>query len=53
MKLTLVSFIFRGVRRSFFVNAQIINGRAVVPASFFNKELDKVGCGRGQTFSIG
>lgn len=52
-KLTLFSFIFKSVRHSFFVNATIINGKAVIPASFLNDKLSQLGAARGQTFSIG
>lgn len=53
-KLTLVSVIFKGIRKSIFVNAPIINDKAVVSSHVINAMLFTLGChSRGETFSIG
>jgi hypothetical protein len=52
MKLTLVSVMYRGRRFSRFVQAQTINGKAVVSQSVIKSILSEIGVGRGQTISI-
>ncbi len=52
-KLTLVSITFRGQTKSVFVNAEIINGKAVIDANIIQYMLSAVGCQRGNTYTLG
>ncbi len=54
MKLTLVPVSFRGKTLSIFVNLPVNTaGKAVCPMHIIDDMLRSLGCGVGQTFSIG
>lgn len=53
-KLTLVSISFSNRKLALFVNAPMINGKAIVSDQLINSMLDAIGCSeRGLTYSIG
>lgn len=53
-KLTLVSINFNNRKLALFVNAPIVNGKAIVSNQLINAMLDAIGCSeRGLTYSIG
>ncbi len=52
-KLTLVSISFSNRKLALFVNAPMINGKAIVSDQLINSMLDAIGCSqRGLTYSI-
>lgn len=53
MKLTLVSVHYRGRSISRFINAEVINGKSVVPTDFVQDMARALGARDGETFSIG
>lgn len=53
MKLTLVSVYSNGLRTHRFVNARMVNGKAVVAPALIASLLKDIGCvDRGQTYSV-
>ncbi len=53
MKLTLVSITFHGKTYSLFVNAKMVDGKAIIDQNLIDVMLAFAGCERGQTYTMG
>lgn len=52
-KFVLVSVSFRGKTMSSFFELDIVNGRAICPVEILDNMAASIGCGKGQTYTIG